>query len=782
MNKNIIYIIFIICFLFSFSYVYAYSSTNVLNYVSQNKPSTNINPNITISANNNISNISQINPNFDLNQNDCGGISFGDVYYPPGICSKADVKEYTKNLIPISPKDNFTSVENIWGTCPTEGNFTIPVFMVEFSDQLHKEDITFEDINAAYNDPNYLDENGISVSDYYLHESYGNLHLTFDVYEDWYELPETFEYYKTNNSTQFQMFMDLLDLVDPEVDFSQYDADNDGRMEGLILIRSGEATNQFKDHTRIMNGSSYNRDDTFLGNMYVVASELDDFVCEGHNSNYGHPTDCRFELNTLVHEFGHILGVPDLYEHHNGLHLGMGLWNLSMMSQTDGNPNFPINFDVWSKTFFGWINPTIIGSQDAGFYNLPTLDDTPIAYVLQDETKMYDREYFLVANRFMDESTQDKWMFWYRDPNTPNYHGGVTIYHIDEEYIEDQYPTNSIMWDPDGLTYDDNDTHPGIVYESNYTLTYDDNPSLSDLYTTEFDDQFGEHSGRFDSVKRIQGQCVTDTTSYTYNGLVDTEVAVEALDVSQHIMPVYLQSRLKFIIMIDSPINNTQYDQDEDILFIEEHENPTGQVTCDWVLDNDTDNPVSLSDECDFIATAQELGIFPGVHTMTLIGEDEEGRVSEDVISLEFSGLDATIVSPKDLSNHTYEDTLSFETTIKNNVGEYSCEWKDNDSQNILSNDCEFTIENISQAFSSQNKILNNIFINKTNVSQTNNTLNFLQNPKSLLTQTLNYENICTNKHISLTVTDDYNQETQEDLLLYICHVYSANNNNMSGE
>ncbi|MDD3975897.1 MAG: hypothetical protein PHN22_01885, partial [Candidatus ainarchaeum sp.] len=381
MNKNIIYIIFIICFLFSFSYVYAYSSTNVLNYVSQTKSSQNINPNITISSNNNISNISQINPNFDLNQNDCGGISFGDVYYPPGICSKADVKEYIKNITSISPKDNFTSVENIWGTCPTEGDFTIPVFMVEFSDQPHKADITFEDINAAYNDPNYLDENGISVSDYYLHQSYGALNLSFDVYEDWYELPETFEYYKTNNSTQFQMFMDFLDLVDSEVDFSQYDADGDGRMEGLILIRSGEVSSQFKNHTRIMNGSSYNRDDTFLGNMYVVASEFDEGICNMYQQEFGFPEDCRMDVQVLIHEFGHILGVPDLYEAHNSHALGPGLDELTVMAADQTNPNFPPNFDVWSKTFFGWINPTIIGSQDAGFYNLPTLDDTPIAYV-----------------------------------------------------------------------------------------------------------------------------------------------------------------------------------------------------------------------------------------------------------------------------------------------------------------------------------------------------------------------------------------------------------------
>ncbi|MDD3178238.1 MAG: hypothetical protein PHR26_01835, partial [Candidatus ainarchaeum sp.] len=73
-------------------------------------------------------------------------------------------------------------------------------------------------------------------------------------------------------------------------------------------------------------------------------------------------------------------------------------------------------------------------------------------------------------------------------------------------------------------------------------------------------------------------------------------------------------------------------------------------------------------------------------------------------------------------------------------------------------------------------------FVNELNLGQTNNTLNFLQNPKSLLTQTLNYENICNYKNISLTVIDDYNQETQKDLLLYICHEYTANNNNMSGE
>ncbi|MDD3178420.1 MAG: M6 family metalloprotease domain-containing protein [Candidatus ainarchaeum sp.] len=775
----IFYIILIISFFLFSNYLYAYNVQQI-NISEENNNIVNINPNITINLDNsNIFEISQ--ENIYIDNNFCQPLVFGDISYTPDYCSMQEVISDLKKVIPRNKDTIVTTVENVWGTSPLEGNVRFPIFMVEFSDKPHDLEITPSDFEALLNSENYLDGSGISVNQYYLHESYGDLNLTFDVY-DWVLLPHTYEYYSQTSATVFELIPDTIEIMDSLVDFSQYDSDNDGRIDGIGIIRSGtkEGFGLFADQVRLFNGTTnYSVQGLYYGNTAIISNKINSTHCQYMIEDQNHPEDCRAEVIPFTHEFAHILGLPDLYAHDpfNQGNGGVGLGSVSMMSNNYGYGNNPINFDSWSKMFLGWLEAEEIDSQDAGIYDVYNQDQYQIAYVLKDETKMNDREYFLVENRFASNNTQDKYLFGSRSPDYPNYYGGIVIYHVDENQIEYWYPYNAITYDPDGIPYDDTLNHPGLRFETN--TMYDINSTgygLPSLYTTEYDVIFGiSPYGKYDNLQRLPLDYTFDTTSHTYNNLQDTEVVVEALSESGEYITAYLQSRVPYLATISSPIANTQYNQEDIINFISDHQDPTGEVICEWIQDYDENKKeqIILSSECNFSATPQELNIMPGNHLITLIGEDEEGRVSSDELYIKMKYLDVDILTPENKIYHAYKKPIIFTSSFINNIGETTCVWEETYSDIFLSSDCNFIIQNpyfdfnfgVFNKFKNEN--LKNIFLNPINFSKENKVLDLLYGKRIL--KDLFEINICDKRKIKLTVEDEYGQSKYDFIYVYFC-------------
>lgn len=80
------------------------------------------------------------------------------------------------------------------------------------------------------------------------------------------------------------------------------------------------------------------------------------------------------EVSTFVHEFGHSLGLPDVYARETSN--GTGVWEL--MSDT-ADPS-PQNLSAWSRIMLGWLRPQVImppefGGKAVQSVYLRTLDD-----------------------------------------------------------------------------------------------------------------------------------------------------------------------------------------------------------------------------------------------------------------------------------------------------------------------------------------------------------------------------------------------------------------------
>lgn len=444
-----------------------------------------------------------------------------DVFYPPEEYLAREGKtleSHIQSLRDTAPKNRNSSVDNIDGTSPLTGNIHIPVLLVEFTDKPHT--LSATDISAAFNSPNYLNGQGISVSKYFTKQSYGALNVTFDVY-GWQTAPQTYSYYSQGNARNLEMMIDAINMHNPIIDYSQYDNDGDGRIDGFVVIYAGQAgiaPNGIWPQARIFQGFYYLViDGKYFGNIAAVP-ELGKF-------------GDQFEIPVTTHEFAHVLGLPDLYSIGPNGSRGGPIRNFTMMDFEE-HPyclDKPINLDVWSRYFFGWIDPIVLITDSPKEISLRSVNDYPDAVILRN-SNMTPREFFLIENRHRntnDPNNLDNCMF----NNSSSTRGGFAIYHVDELKIETDYPHNWVNWDPDGNWYDDTVSHPGIMYEKNYISDYfGGGYGTVDMYFNAILE--GCDSFRwFDEFKRICTHiyAIDDSDTHSYSGVLNPLIRFQAL-------------------------------------------------------------------------------------------------------------------------------------------------------------------------------------------------------------------------------------------------------------
>lgn len=443
-----------------------------------------------------------------------------DVFYPPEeelLRQGFNLDSYKRSLQETAPRNRLSSVANIWGTCPLTGTIHIPVLLVQFTDNMPT--LTQAQINEAFNNANYLNGAGISVSRYWHKQSYGALNIVYDVY-GWQTAPYTYAYYSQNDTNNHQLEMAALSLFNPTVDFTQYDNDYNGRLDGYMIIYPGDvgsAPTGIWPHARIYRNYNSNPvDGKYLGNVAVVP-EL------------GYGGD-QFEIPITTHEFAHVLGLPDLYTN-TPYGSGDGPLKEFTLMNFQFFPyclNKPINLDVWSRYFFGWVNPIVLTTDSPKEISLRSINDYPDAVILKN-ANMTSREFFIIENRFRENvlTNLDKGMF----NNATLLYGGFAIYHVDENKIEYDYPNNYVNWDIDNNWFDDTISHPGLLYEQNRLFSYWEIPNPSDLYFN------GNVSGcdfaYFDENAHMCLTMVTDATTRAYSGVANPFIRFQALSPSQ---------------------------------------------------------------------------------------------------------------------------------------------------------------------------------------------------------------------------------------------------------
>jgi M6 family metalloprotease-like protein len=323
-----------------------------------------------------------------------------------------------------------------------------------------------------------------TVTDYYSEVSYNQLFFTGDA-QGWYSVPGTVQSYLTSFGGP-NFVLDLIDASDPTLNYADYIQyyDNQGKphIGFLAIVHAGAGAeagaNNIWSHRwnfTVVSGQSYTTNDidpvsgfnVIIDGPYAIMPERN-----GGNNNSG----SLIEIGVFAHEFGHIFGIPDLYDT-DGSSSGLGNWGLMAVGSWGGNnqsPETPVHACAWVKKELGWITPINITSYQ-GPISVPNVEENPIVYRMWKDG-MNTNQYFLIENR-------QKTGF---DINI--YDSGFIIYHIDDSQSgnqnEDRYMVD--IEQADGLRNlnngqgrgDSGDPFPGLT--ENTRFDFNTNPNSRD--------------------------------------------------------------------------------------------------------------------------------------------------------------------------------------------------------------------------------------------------------------------------------------------------------------
>jgi M6 family metalloprotease-like protein len=305
-----------------------------------------------------------------------------------------------------------------------------------------------------------------SVSAYYDEVSYYTMHITPAAEEDmiigganhdgvigWLTLP--YNHPNPGKGDTRQLAFDAISAANPYIDYSAYDT-NDNHIIStdelhVFIIAAGYEASYAGGGDNQVWGNNWWVD-------YVGCPLLDGVLlaCMGENSGYNYDggysimgevmDDHLSTIGVMVHEMGHDLGWPDLYNTAEPpTTTGAGRWTImsdGMWGTYGGDDgNWPTHPGAWEKYYQGWLSPIVIN--DYQFYvNVPQVESLPTVYALHHNAGGLDwkflhhsgqGDYFLLENR-------QQYGF---DQNLPAC--GILIWHINETAPFDYTANNSLQ-------------------------------------------------------------------------------------------------------------------------------------------------------------------------------------------------------------------------------------------------------------------------------------------------------------------------------------------------
>jgi len=287
--------------------------------------------------------------------------------------------------------------------------------------------------NDICNKENYSDGDFQgSVHDYFYKQSEGKFNLTFDVVGP-VTVSQPMSYYGRNNGSgedkmPGDMIIEAVKLVDSQVDFGNYDWDNDGYVDQVYVIYAGKgeadggASNTIWPHEWSLSSTKYYGSSS-QGAQQLDGVTIDTYACGAELNGSGNICG----IGTMCHEFSHCLGYPDFYDTSDSGGQGMFSWDLMDYGSYNGNGYLPAGYTSYERWIAGWMTPTEL-EYTQQIDNLPALQDEEKAYIIYN--KGNKNEYFLLENR--------QKIGW--DANIPG--EGLLIIHVD--YDESAWEDNGV--------------------------------------------------------------------------------------------------------------------------------------------------------------------------------------------------------------------------------------------------------------------------------------------------------------------------------------------------
>lgn len=293
---------------------------------------------------------------------------------------------------------------------PSLGKHKIPVILVEFSDvefSVENPKATFDkylngkELFNKETDPE-MGQNYASVAKYFKDMSFGKFEPEFEVYGP-VNLGKPLATYGAGYSSQENMGLLLTDActaVDNEVDFTQYDSNDDGNIDLIYIIYAGFSQSIAGNSTDCIHPKS---------GYLSLAKSFDGMDVKRYGVNNelnGTPADQADGpiingIGLFCHEFSHCMGLPDLYPKSGSIaeaciNQNMDYWSLMDAGEYTGNGYRPTAYTAWERERLGWMEiGTLTGPSNV---ELKSLDEGGTAFRIYNDKDETGHEYYIVEN------------------------------------------------------------------------------------------------------------------------------------------------------------------------------------------------------------------------------------------------------------------------------------------------------------------------------------------------------------------------------------------------
>lgn len=314
-----------------------------------------------------------------------------------------------------------TGLGLVKSTFPTKGSTKGLIILVEYKDVK----FTTEDPKRFFND--MINKKGFneyggtgSALDFFTEQSGGQFTPKFDVYGP-VTLNGNRAAYGGNDSNGSDknpagMVAQAVKALDATVDFSQYDTDNDGEIDNVYVFYAGQGE------------ASYGPDESVWPHSWDVRSGGYTVTVDG--KRLGHYA-CSNEwessrpdgVGTFIHEFSHVMGLPDLYSTGSStLTCTPGAYSCMDYGPYNNDGCTPPNYSAYELNALGWFEPITLSGAES--LSLDPITSGRFALIPTES----NNEFFLIENR-----QQTGW-----DTFIPGH--GMLIWHID--YVANVFSQN----------------------------------------------------------------------------------------------------------------------------------------------------------------------------------------------------------------------------------------------------------------------------------------------------------------------------------------------------
>jgi immune inhibitor A len=295
------------------------------------------------------------------------------------------------------------------------GTLNCLVLLVDFADNpgrtpaSHYERLLFDEAEAG------------SMTRFYREMSHGKLRVTGRV-SPWLRMPQPYAYYVDGQSGTGSGFprntpgllQDALKLWTQRESLATFDANGDGYVDGLFLVHAGPGAET--------QSSAAQRKAMIWSHKWTLPRPFENNGVKAY-AYFTAPEDGR--LGVFSHEFGHFIGLPDLYDT-SYRSRGVGDWCLMAGGSWLGGGDQPARLSAWCLSTLGWATPQTLRAGQR--VTLDTLERDPSACLRLSKGGASTAEYFLLENR---QQTG-------RDAALPGH--GLALWHIDERQADNTNP------------------------------------------------------------------------------------------------------------------------------------------------------------------------------------------------------------------------------------------------------------------------------------------------------------------------------------------------------